>query len=836
MQTRKIILLLSFVIVVGLLFTVVFMAKNQIGTFGRDYNAYVTSRVEKYTTWFTNRRQEVYNEVNGLAGDKLVGDLITALYAGEDTTPYATELDKVPSKVSGGKKVQILDPTGIVLYSTQAGEALVNRFVPELLTQAMVYQQENQKPFLRFLSTNEFLVVRSFNKDDKTCSVVCYYDAKRFEHPEYGLMVPWGKTLLVGKQKKGLDEAVKIVEYASVDPAGLNRGKRTIGGIKEVDGIQLVYFARYDRYVSPWVIGIIIFSFVLLFLILYAFFRLLEEEKTYRQPLTFRRPERQDLKDLVEDIEEGPTMSTEEARKGIEEMLMSDNIEDLTSSEEFSFASSVGEQKEPEPLGSSEMEMEVPSLDSTTTAAFGEGEAFPEISMGEETPSLPSEEMPSEEKREPSSLWETDTATRLFAEQDRILDEVEEQSTLSSAAQSFSLEPSFAVGEEEEQISSSPEEITLEPDFKEMRASEEFNQEPPPLEVPEADIFASSEGAFETGVGFPPPSETMPEEEITPIEEPVKLDTEVELLPLGNEEKQATESEALSLAEPEELTLPSEGETPSLEEISLEEVALPEIGIEGISMEEASSEQPPAVEEASSVSEALLEDIPPLEEKPSEEDEVIALNIDELSAIPVTEAPQEEITREEAVEDNLAIPLAEVTEASSENTASSSENKVMMFGEEVHEDLTRLLNKPPQRLSTIHDVQSYAKAAHDIAKISLGMSRVSILERRGDRFENIHQEGFDGALNLTTSDPLYQKILSKQKSIDIQGNLDKATYLKQWFKNGELKNLEELLIVPVVKQGNVVGIGIYGREKGAPEVSDLQKSELYNIGFLQEVE
>ncbi len=76
-------------------------------------------------------------------------------------------------------------------------------------------------------------------------------------------MVPWGKTILVSKRQKGQQEAAKIVEYASVDPSILGRGKKTIGGMKEVDGIQVVYFSRYENYVSGLVIGIIVFAFVL---------------------------------------------------------------------------------------------------------------------------------------------------------------------------------------------------------------------------------------------------------------------------------------------------------------------------------------------------------------------------------------------------------------------------------------------------------------------------------------------------------------------------------------------------------------------------------------------
>lgn len=838
MQAKRIVLIISFFLVVGLLFAVVFMARNQVGNFGKEYDRHVSTEVEKYVAWFTNERAKVYTEIRGFASDKMVSDFIGALYAGEDTTPYATQIEAVMGKLSFLKKIQILDPTGIVLYSTKEGEALVNRFVPDLLTQALAYQQTYRQPFLRFVSTNEFLVAEALQREEKNFQVVMYYDAARFSSPKYGLMVPWGKTILVSKRQKGQQEAAKIVEYASVDPSILGRGKKTIGGMKEVDGIQVVYFSRYENYVSGLVIGIIVFAFVLLFLILYTFFRLLQEEKLYKQPLTFRQHPREDLRNLVEDIEEGSSLSSEEAKKGIEEMLMSEDIEDLTRSSVFSFAR--GEETKETAPSFAQREAE-PSLEEPLSTSEGEGYTpLEETSLSEPPLVEPSfEEMEKEfvpEKGEEGLLsaeedvlsgvpslsgvsegvFQPDEATQLFAEQDRLLDELveEERAPSPTKEEDLFLEPSFAT---EEEKSSSPEEMVLEPEFMSTEKGE--TEALATSEIPEVSL---------EDIQFEKPSETIEDLGVV-SEEPLSLEMEPEVLPLGEEEVRGEEkAETLPVMASEEVGSPfaqevTEGETPlsdiSMEEINLDTIEMPEISLEEVPVGEEAGKRE-EISQEDMVAESLLQEIPEPSPQGEAEDEVIALNMDELSAIPVEET--EASPSEDTTEKEMSVP--------------ESEQKVVMFGEELHEDLAKLLSEPPTRISTIHDVPSYAKAAHDIAKTALGMNRVCILEKRGERFENVMQDGFTGSLGLSTSDPLYKKVLSQHKSLDIQQNLDKASYLKQWFKDGELQNLEELFITPVIKGGEVVGIGIYGREKGTTEPTDLQKSELYNIGFLQEVE
>ncbi|URA09969.1 hypothetical protein [Thermospira aquatica] len=843
MQAKKIVLFMSFVLVVILLFVVVFMAKNQIGNFGKDYDRYVTKKVESYATWFTNRREEIAREVKGLASDKLVTDLIVALYSGEDITSYNTQFESILSKLSQAKKIQLLDPDGIVIYSTQPGEALVNRFVPTILTQLQNYQQSYQQPYLRFLSTNEFFVANNFQSQDKTFQLVVYYDTKRFAHPDFGLMIPWGKTIVVARQTKGKEDAARIVEQASLDPSVLSRGKKTIGGMKEVDGIQLLYFARYDRYLSGWVIGILVFAFVLLFLILYAFYRLLQEEKIYKEPLTFRHAPREDLKTLVEDIEEGETVTAEEAKKGIEEMLMSDHIEDLTSSSAFVFERPSEQNKEEtkeetmvetptfeekewqETPSFEEPSIEEPSMQGSSMAEFSE---TPEtLSFGSEEPEISEPEIL--EIETPPSLsdmdtaaFEPDKATTFFSEQDRLMDELspemQEEVSLPSEEkpEEFSLEPSFLSAEESAAEPSVQESLILEPDFvgseNMTEESQRLSIESPesPEELPEVSFETASieelSQSSDTSVLMEQPLEKIVPEETPSLE-------------LVQETISLEESNAETAEGSEEIVLPS---LESEEQLSLETLDLPEVA------------EAPVLEEMTedlSLADTLLEEVSPQEENSLAEDEVIALNMDELSNIPIAEENVQEVANipedQERVMENE--PLAPPEE-------SSSSEKVVMFGEKVHESLAKLLSEPPKRLSTIHDVPSYANAARDIAHSSLGMKKVCVLEKKGDVFENILHDGFQSVLTLSTKDPIYTKILSKHKSLDIQNNLEKASYLRKWFGDGELERLEELFITPVIKKDEVVGIGIYGREKGVPEVTDLQKSELYNIGFLQEVE
>lgn len=149
-------------------------------------------------------------------------------------------------------------------------------------------------------------------------------------------------------------------------------------------------------------------------------------------------------------------------------------------------------------------------------------------------------------------------------------------------------------------------------------------------------------------------------------------------------------------------------------------------------------------------------------------------------------------------------------------------------------DFAKLFSEPPTKISTIGDVDSYADVAMDLAKNNLKIQKVNILKRTPTGFETSVNEGFEGPIKITTDDPLFKKFISNKKSVDIRGDLAGAKYLQSILSANDLGNLEELIIVPIVKVDSVEGIAVYGREKGVNEPTSFQKSELHNLGFLQQ--
>lgn len=146
-----------------------------------------------------------------------------------------------------------------------------------------------------------------------------------------------------------------------------------------------------------------------------------------------------------------------------------------------------------------------------------------------------------------------------------------------------------------------------------------------------------------------------------------------------------------------------------------------------------------------------------------------------------------------------------------------------------------VFSNPPARVSSIFTVADYGNAAIDVAKKSLNINKVLVLEKKDNRYDTIINNGFETSqLSLEANDPLVELFLSKHKSVDIKGDLKSTRYLQERFPSGLLENLDEMLVVPVIKQSEVHGIALFAREKGIPEPGNFQKLELYNLGFLQE--
>ncbi|MGC8764302.1 MAG: hypothetical protein ACP5QT_00230 [Brevinematia bacterium] len=180
------------------------------------------------------------------------------------------------------------------------------------------------------------------------------------------------------------------------------------------------------------------------------------------------------------------------------------------------------------------------------------------------------------------------------------------------------------------------------------------------------------------------------------------------------------------------------------------------------------------------------------------------------------------------------VPLTENLGQIEEAMAVTSMEPLKETIEEREIDLKNEMAEPPQKTSTIATVEDYGSVALDLSKNNLGISRVMILKRENSHFIPVIQEGFKSSeVSFDIDDPLIKLFFSKGKCVDIKGNL-KSRYLSSKFLETDLNEIEELFIMPIIKKNEIVGVAFYGRESGVPEATNFQKSELFNMGYLQE--
>ncbi|NPV01885.1 MAG: hypothetical protein HPY53_10945 [Brevinematales bacterium] len=228
---------------------------------------------------------------------------------------------------------------------------------------------------------------------------------------------------------------------------------------------------------------------------------------------------------------------------------------------------------------------------------------------------------------------------------------------------------------------------------------------------------------------------------------------------------------------------------------------------------------------------AMIMDVPSAETA-SEDDDSITLDMSELSAIDLDleeEAPAPEAS--ETIPEFPVEPSGSIQEIESPTELTSSVQDI-----EPHKpiDFNKVFMEPPVKISTIGHVESYADVAMDLAANNLNFGKISVVKKSGEEFGELMNQGFKNEMSFSMDDPIYIKYLSRKKSVDIRGDLTKAKYLTDRFDIDDLAALEEIMIVPVIKGDEIKGIGVYGREKGKKEPTHFQKSELYNLGFLQE--
>ncbi|MCX7820643.1 MAG: hypothetical protein N2258_03105 [Brevinematales bacterium] len=213
-----------------------------------------------------------------------------------------------------------------------------------------------------------------------------------------------------------------------------------------------------------------------------------------------------------------------------------------------------------------------------------------------------------------------------------------------------------------------------------------------------------------------------------------------------------------------------------------------------------------------------------------------------LKGITAEETAQE-VEKLKEIEESIEFDIPEVENIQVENMAdnltqleeaTAIEQPKVETIEEMEADLKNVMEEPPQKISTIATVEDYGNVARELAKNYLGMTNISILKRENNHFSTVIKDGFKNSnISFDINDPLVSLFLSKGKSVDIKGNLD-SKYVKSKFNESDIKNLEEIFIVPIAKKGELVGVGFFGREKGVKEPTNFQKSELFNMGYLQE--
>ena len=144
--------------------------------------------------------------------------------------------------------------------------------------------------------------------------------------------------------------------------------------------------------------------------------------------------------------------------------------------------------------------------------------------------------------------------------------------------------------------------------------------------------------------------------------------------------------------------------------------------------------------------------------------------------------------------------------------------------------------EPPKKISTIATIEDYGNVALDLCQNNLDITKIAILKKENSHFKPIIVKGFK-TTNLTyeIDDPLIKLFFVKGKFLEIKGNLD-TRYLNSKFLKEDLENLEGLLAMPIVKKNEIVGLAFYGRESKAKEITNFQKFELFNLGYLQSYE
>lgn len=769
MRVRKVILIVLLLFAVASLLIIAYSAKNKMGMFGKFYDSYVKEQTALAGITVKSNLEGVFNEVKPLSEDNAIKSIFVASSLGESTDRYVEDITRIRDALVQCRKIQAFDTEGRVIFSTSPEEIDTQKMKSSVVQKLKDYFRMNNGLFVYFADKNEFVSIYPLAQETVHGYIAVYYDNQRLLKgmPRNKMSAPVSFDNYMFLTAKNIEkkDIGKIVDYYSNPETrktnAASQNNPTVGGLAQFNGLNVIYYAKNDKYIPLWTLLILTLDLFLLGAVIFTLIQMFLENKMYKKVKlssfdrevepgstpsypSFRESSRDtEIEGLVTDIESNRPYEEKVAEKGIEDMILTSNVNLTDTAETLAMA------------------------DEDDRIALEPGELM-ELEQKEKI------ELPDFNFKidKPDSFKQKSSAD-LFAEQERILDGVDNKPF---EEESISFET--PVG---------------------LKAVPEIDVEAPGLEAAETpDLQLSSD--LEELESIKPAPETA----AAPESDSGEINIE-EVVPTIQSEDDGLDYKPSKFAADEDLTI-TLGEGP--DDINL--LSRPRAD-EDIVLSMDTSETPSAKEE-------ILPDITPSDElTPFEDNPAVKVEV-----IPMAEPVQ-------VFEDTEPIPENESLETEKTKAV------VSLSPKEYELKMKKVFVEPPVRLSSICSVEDYGKAAIDIAKKSLNINKVLVLEKKGAEFKTILNKGFESKdFGIDMNDPVYKIFLSQKKSLDISGDLQESRYLKERFNQKDIKGIEEFFIMPIINKEDISGIALFARENGTAVPTNFQRSELFNLGFLQE--
>ncbi len=436
---------------------------------------------------------QILFEIKSLSEDNIIKTLIVSTSIGESVDKYMPDFIKIRDGISDCNKIQVIDADGKVIFSTLSDEINSQRVKAGIVKQLNEYFSVSQDFFNYFLDKDQFVSIYPISPSISQGFIAIYYKSSRLLKgmSSNNLSIPFSfdNFVFLSSSKVDNNDINKIINYYN-NP--VNQKKEaidpTIGSISQFNGIKIVYYTKNERFISPWTIFILLVDFFLLGTVIFTLIQIMNEEKIYKEiPLSTFEKDIQESKtedmsygnnrihDLVSDIEGNAKYDEGYTKKGIEEMIMSNGM-NLT---QFQTGEEIKKEKNIETVE------EVPEFEKPEFQIEEKPESSEYSALKEEVFELPEENL---ERGVDMNMYDSikpSEATEMFAEEDRILNGIENEP--------FEVSPIELPKEEEIVIadtsSQTKEENPEEEEFKSveeeaMAASSTQEEFKPVLEIP----------------------------------------------------------------------------------------------------------------------------------------------------------------------------------------------------------------------------------------------------------------------------------------------------------------------------------------------------------------